>query len=570
MPLPRVKSPVKTLLKSPAQRNRLIARNSSSPARGAIVRDNAVKSSSQPARDQAATKRRLDFRSVESGGPHSLSQPTRSLTNGHRLQPLQQDSDEGSEQSAEDDGVDDFVEESMAMLSGGDDYDISAQSEPQVAASEGGESEGETSADQEEGAHAALAQKKRGRPPKQKETPPARPSKPPKKLVRSVVEEDDVEDPEEEDEPPADEDEEAVVPKKRGGTHKAGKAKGTAREQPPPRGPKKRRSLNEEESAVPAEPSPEPQPKRQRTEPTSQSKKPAARQPAASSKKKDAEPTQTGKGPRGRKRKSSIDPGDVSQVMVARRPPLPKSRGLLINRREVPGDSGAMIRTRSGRNSFKPLAYWRNERVDYEKDEAEDAYSGRTHRSRFVLPSIKEVVRVDEPEPEFRPKSRKGKKGGGRGKRRSRGYASDDDDDDDGLADLWELDPGTVTGEVVVWQPEYEFSPPAPNDLVSVMDKQLAISGAAIKTTEVVGGEFRYAKVFSEGFIGAGVVDLPPGAMKRLKNSRKVFMIFFVHYGRVLVTVQETSFRISKGGIFIVPRCESMPYPLLFSGVILY
>jgi len=29
-----------------------------------------------------------------------------------------------------------------------------------------------------------------------------------------------------------------------------------------------------------------------------------------------------------------------------------------------------------------------------------------------------------------------------------------------------------------------------------------------------------------------------------------------VHAGRVLVTVQETSFRISKGGIFIVPRCK--------------
>ncbi|GAB1313658.1 mitotic fidelity of chromosome transmission-related protein [Madurella fahalii] len=550
MPLSRVKSPVKTLLKSPAQRNRLIARSSSSPARGAIVRDNAEKSSSQPVRDQAATKRRLDFRSVESGGPHSLSQPTRGLTNGHRLQPLHQDSDEGSEQDAEHDEVNDFVEESMAMLSGGDDYDISAQSELHPAASESGEPEEEVSAAEEESAHAPIAQKKRGRPPKQKEAPPAKRAKAPKKPVRPVVEEDDVEDQQEEDEPPADE-----VPKKRRGLPKAGKA--TAVEQPPARGSKKRRSLNEEESAGPAGPSPQPQPKRQRTDPAANSKKPATKQPAALG-KKNAEQSSTAKGPRGRKRKSSIDPGDVSQVMVARRPPLPKSRGLLINRREVPGDSGAIIRTRSGRNSFKPLAYWRNERVDYEKDEAEDAYSGRTHRSRFVLPSIKEVVRVDEPEPEFRPKSRKGKKGGGgggggRGRRKSRGYASDDDDGG-GPADLWELDPGTVTGEVVVWQPEYEFSPPAPNDLVSVMDKQLAISGAAIKTTEVVGGEFRYAKVFSEGFIGAGVVDLPPGAMKRLKNSRKVFMIFFVHYGRVLVTVQETSFRISKGGIFIVPR----------------
>jgi hypothetical protein len=32
----------------------------------------------------------------------------------------------------------------------------------------------------------------------------------------------------------------------------------------------------------------------------------------------------------------------------------------------------------------------------------------------------------------------------------------------------------------------------------------------------------------------------------------------------VLVTVQETSFRISKGGIFIVPRCMftfNLPFP---------
>jgi centromere protein C len=221
-----------------------------------------------------------------------------------------------------------------------------------------------------------------------------------------------------------------------------------------------------------------------------------------------------------------------------------------------------MFRTRSGRTSLKPLAFWRNERVEFDKDEAEDTFRGRTQRGRFVLPSIKEVVRVDEPEPDARPKSRRasgvGKKGGGGARRgRRRGSHVFEEDEDDGPAELWELDPGTVTGEVVVWQPEYEFNPPAPNDLVSVMDKQLAISSAAIKTTEVVGGEFRYAKVFSEGFIGAGVVDLPPGSIKRLKNSRKVFMIFFVHVGRVLVTVQETSFRISKGGIFIVPRCES-------------
>ncbi|KAK3303963.1 kinetochore CENP-C fungal-like protein [Chaetomium strumarium] len=569
VPVSRVRSPAKSLLKSPAQRNRLLARNSSSPARGAIVRDERAKSSSQLTGERGA-ERRIDFRSVASGGPHSLSQPLpgrrlaadgRRLVNGNRLQPLQQDEDEeeGLQSGGEDDEVNDFVEESMALLNDGDDYDPQ-QPDPEPARNE--DEEEKVSMIEDRDSSPAAAGKKRGRPPKQKETAPANPAKPPKKPTRPEPEEEE----EEEDADEQEEEEEEPTPRpqkpgsgRRGRPAKASKAPAPAPAPPPARGGKRRRSLDEEGVVAAREPSPEPQPKRQRASTASNTAKPAQKRSAAAE-KKVAEPVPAAKPGRGRERKSSIDPGDVSQVAIARRPPLPKSRGLLINRREVPGDaSNSMFRTRSGRTSLKPLAFWRNERVEFEKDEAEDTFRGRTHRGRFVLPSIKEVVRVDEPEPEMRPKSRRasgvGKRGGGGARRgRRRGGHVFEEDEDDGPAELWELDPGTVTGEVVVWQPEYEFNPPAPNDLVSVMDKQLAISSAAIKTTEIVGGEFRYAKVFSEGFIGAGVVDLPPGSIKRLKNSRKVFMIFFVHVGRVLVTVQETSFRISKGGIFIVPR----------------
>ncbi|KAK3898059.1 centromere protein 3 [Staphylotrichum tortipilum] len=564
--LSRVRSPAKTFLNSPAQRNRLVAQNSSSPARGAIVRDESSRSSSQPTGLQASAKRRLDFKSVANGGPHSLSQPLagsrvgagKGLANGHRLQLLQRDDDDDeegaqsgeSDYGGEDDEVNDFVEESMAMLHEGDDYGVE-EADPEQG--QGGDEEDEASASEEEASPAPVARKKLGRSPKQKAAVPAKATKPQKKPVRPVEEEDEVDDQQEEEE-----EEEEPTPKsqkptagRRGGASKAEAAQPVPAAQA--RGSKKRRSQDDEASAAAAQP---PQQKRQRTSPAPTTigvQKPAPKKPAAKTAAPAAKP------PR-RPRKSSIDPGDVSQVAIARRPPLPKSRGLLINRREVPGEAGSsMHRTRSGRTSFKPLAYWRNERVEFDKDEAEDAFAGRTHKSKFVLSRIKEVVRVDEPEPELKPRSRRGKKAGGaaaagkRGRRRRSGGA-DDDDDGDGPAEMWELDPGTVTGEVVVWQPEYEFNPPAPNDMVSVIDKQLAISGAAIKTADVVGGQFRYAKVISEGFIGAGVVDLPPGAVKRLKNARKVFMIFFVHAGRVLVTVQETSFRISKGGIFIVPR----------------
>lgn len=458
----------------------------------------------------------------------------------------------------------------MAMLNDGEDYSIP---EAEQAHNEE-EEEGASSVveDEDEDPPASVPKRRPGRPPTQKQTAPAKAAKPPKRATQPAVEAEEEEEEEEEEEDEEDEegeDEQEPTPKpqnptsgRRGRPQKAVKA-AAASTLPPSRGAKKRRSLDEEEAAGR---SPEPEPKRART-----TDKPAPKKATAVARKTTPEPAAKPK-PRGRRRKSSIDDagaGDVSQVAAARRPPLPKSRGLLINRRrEVPGGPGStMLRTRSGRTSFKPLAYWRNERVEFDKDEAEDAFVGRKHKGRFVLPSVKEVYRVDEPEPEVRARSsrrggagKKSSKRRGGGRRRSSGF---EDDDDDEPAEVWELDPGTVTGEVVVWQPEYEFHPPAPNDLVSVMDKQLAISGAAIKTTEVVGGEFRYAKVFSEGFIGAGVVDLPPGAVKRLKNSRKVFMIFFVHLGRVQVTVQETSFRISKGGIFIVPRCKSLHFAVL-------
>ncbi|KAG7285594.1 hypothetical protein NEMBOFW57_010223 [Staphylotrichum longicolle] len=541
----------KTLLKSPAQRNRLVARNSSSPARGAIVRGDGSGSSSQPTADQASTKRRLDFKTVANGGPHALSQPVggshyggKGSANGHRLQPLDYSSEKDD---GEGDEVNLFVEQSMVMLEA-DDYDL-----PQP--------ESEASQSEAEDPPVPSSLKNPGRPPKQKAAASAKAAS---IRTHSAVDDDEGSDEQQEDDEQEDEEPtprpQKPAPGRRGGPAKADKAPAPA--QPPARGSKKRRSLDEDSAA---EPSPEPQPKRQRAEPatTTTKKKPAAaapKQPAASTKKPPPPAASSAPKPRSRKPKPSLDAADTSQLAIPRRPPLPKSRGLLINRREAPGDPGSsMHRTRSGRTSFKPLAYWRNERVEFDKDEAEDAFAGRTHKSKFVLPRLKEVVRVDEPEVERKAKTRGRKPGAGggagrRGVRRRRSGFDDDDDDDGGPAEVWELDPGTVTGEVVVWQPEYEFNPPAPNDLVSVMDKQLAISAAAIKTTEVVGGEFRYAKVFSEGFIGAGVVDLPPGAIKRLKNSRKVFMIFFVHAGRVLVTVQETSFRISKGGIFIVPR----------------
>ena len=81
---------------------------------------------------------------------------------------------------------------------------------------------------------------------------------------------------------------------------------------------------------------------------------------------------------------------------------------------------------------------------------------------------------------------------------------------------------------------------------------------------DVAGAAFRYAKVLSLPFFGAGVLELPPAGLKRAKNSHRMHMAFFVHVGKVGVRVwaqqpapreeEVNAFAITEGGVWTVPR----------------
>ncbi|KAK4214978.1 kinetochore CENP-C fungal-like protein [Rhypophila decipiens] len=532
MPLPQSRSPVKTSLNSPAQRNRLLAR-SSSPLHGSGMRPSH--SSSQPAR---TTKAHMDFNRLQAGAK-ALSQPTKASRRVYE------------EEESEEDEVDAFVEESLEMLGGGDDddmvdlpaadYDSPVEEEEQVQAT-------------------AAAKKKPGRKPKPKESPQA--AKPGRKPARRVEPEPEPEDEEaqpEEDEPEEDEEPEAPPPKpqQRGWPPKntAGPSKQLAGGALSSMGAAQSKKRRTPDDAVEPEETSQPKSKKPRsaspaaTAPRGRGRPkantaPAETAPSAASKKATPPAAAPEKPKRGRKRKSSIDP---NQVIIPRGPPLPKSRGLMINSKRNENPS-TMKQTRSGRTSYKPLAFWRNEHAEFEMEEAVDDFAapGAKTNKKFLLPSIKEVVRVDEPEVEHASgRKKKGKKGAGRP-----GYH----DSDDVIADAWEKNPGAIEGEVQVWYPEHEKNPPGPDEEVEYIDRQLAISGRAIKTSKVKNATFKFAKTVSEGFFGAGVVDMPPGSVKTQKNSRKMFMTFFVFSGRVSVTVGDNVFRISKGGMWFVPR----------------
>jgi centromere protein C len=262
---------------------------------------------------------------------------------------------------------------------------------------------------------------------------------------------------------------------------------------------------------------------------------------------------------------------DIVEKVKARPGP---PRSLYILRRETPADD-AVTHTRSGRVSVKPLAYWRNERCVFGSS---PRGANLADGARFPLNSIKEIVRTEEvAESLDKKKSRGKKKGGKKAKGKARQTSAEEEDTSDSDFDLddvpenpdaepWENESGTLRGNVSIWD-NAEQAPTEQEEEV-----EIAHAPAAIKTREVKGSglhdgpTFRYAKLLSTKFFGTGLVDLPPGGVKRPKNSRKMHMSFFVVKGRVTVTVGPVGgedsgsmnrFSIGKGGFWQVPRGKS-------------
>ena len=73
---------------------------------------------------------------------------------------------------------------------------------------------------------------------------------------------------------------------------------------------------------------------------------------------------------------------------------------------------------------------------------------------------------------------------------------------------------------------------------------------------DVKNQNFKYAKTIALPFFHSGMVELPPGGQKRIKNSRQNHMVFWVFAGRVQVTINGAPFSIGSGGMWQVPRGE--------------
>lgn len=124
---------------------------------------------------------------------------------------------------------------------------------------------------------------------------------------------------------------------------------------------------------------------------------------------------------------------------------VPRAKSLFAIRSETPADDSGAIRLKSGRTSIKPLAYWKGERVLL----GEGRVEGKVH----ILPSMKEVVRIDEIELS-KPKRRakKGVKSKSRKNRKDEEGGEEEDDDED-EREAWETETGIMHAQVMAWDP---------------------------------------------------------------------------------------------------------------------
>ncbi|OQE16394.1 hypothetical protein PENSTE_c024G09392 [Penicillium steckii] len=262
-----------------------------------------------------------------------------------------------------------------------------------------------------------------------------------------------------------------------------------------------------------------------------------AARPAEDQEESEARPAKKPKVTKETRPQEPLDPelDKVVENYSQRSGPL-KGRSLYILKRENP--ESAPTHTRSGRVSVRPLAYWRNERCVFGDGEAAEG-------QRYPLSTIKEIIRTEELEPENKGKGKNGGKKKKSSKSKKRQHESDDEEDPN--QDEWEKEDGVLHGLVPKWD---AAAGNATEDEVT----QIAYAPIGIKTKEVKGSTFLFAKLLTSSFIGSGILDLPPEGVKKAKNSKKMHMVFYVCHGRVLVDVSGVGFSAGKGCVFQVPR----------------
>ena len=211
---------------------------------------------------------------------------------------------------------------------------------------------------------------------------------------------------------------------------------------------------------------------------------------------------------------------------------------------------------RSGRARVAPLQYWKGERAEYALADINEEEDPRKKTMR--MPQLVGVIRIesdDEQKPKRRaPAPKKRVLSAGTKRKRALDGGSSDGDSDPGEPDVWEH--GGNDDEAGVKKGIVRAFPTVVDDDgdEQMEEVQLAFSKQRMVTVDVANGGFKFVKTFTEDHFGTGIIEIPPGGVKRLKNSGKMHLVFYMLKGRATITIAKNNFRVGKGGQFMVPR----------------
>ncbi|KAF9488492.1 hypothetical protein BDN71DRAFT_1403185 [Pleurotus eryngii] len=195
---------------------------------------------------------------------------------------------------------------------------------------------------------------------------------------------------------------------------------------------------------------------------------------------------------------------------------------------EEPPSSPTGVR-RSKRFRFRPLEWWRQERVVYGR---RDSTSGPV-----LVPHIKEVITIPQEAPV--PLGAKHKRRGARGRSKSKANspppASNPEEgwDDDTVPHAHVVD--FVTGEEV--------------------DRRIAYTPKMLNPQPAANADWRFEKVFGDGdFIASGELIIPPGCRKPSKPTKDNTYMFYIIAGAINLRIHNSSLILATGAMFMVPR----------------
>ncbi|KAG5652126.1 hypothetical protein H0H81_006202 [Sphagnurus paluster] len=185
---------------------------------------------------------------------------------------------------------------------------------------------------------------------------------------------------------------------------------------------------------------------------------------------------------------------------------------------------------KSAREHYKPLEYWRGEKLVYGRGE-------RAGTGLVLVPPIREIVRIPKEEPEPLGKRK-------RSRARSKSKA------------LEEVKVVPITNPEEGWDDDTE-----PHCVVldyetnEEVERRIAFTWKMLNPKQSATDEWKFQKVFGDAdFIAGGVIILPPNTRKQTKQTKDNTYIFYVIEGALNLKIHDTSLVLATGAMFIVPR----------------